>query len=98
MVEGDFGVLDSEEVGNIHCCTILNRQQEGSKFYIQHKNENTQSTQQLSMPSSTLPVFDEKVLVVAWWSNVECCSCCARSDESQQRKQFALTSFVLLRL
>ena len=46
----------------------------------------------LTRPSSMLPVFEEKVLVVAgegWDSNVEqCCSCCARTDESRQGKQF----------
>ena len=33
MCEG-FGVLDRVEVSNIHSCTILNRQQEGSKVFI----------------------------------------------------------------
>ena len=44
----------------------------------------------LSKPSSALPVFEEKVLVVAregWDSNVECCSCCARIDESWRRRK-----------
>ena len=44
----------------------------------------------LSRPSSTLPVFEEQVLVVAgegWDSNLECCTCRARSDESRQRKK-----------
>ena len=48
----------------------------------------------LSRSSLTLPVFEEKVLVVAgegWGSNVEqCSSCCARTDGScQRRRQFA---------
>ena len=41
----------------------------------------------LSRPSSTLPVFEEKVLVVAgegWGSNVEqCCSRCAKFDDDK---------------
>ena len=37
------GVLYSVEVDNIHSCTELNRQQEGPKFFIQHKDENTPS-------------------------------------------------------
>ena len=42
MFEG-FWILDIVEVGNIHFCTVLNRQHEGSKSLIQHKDENTQS-------------------------------------------------------
>ena len=45
----------------------------------------------LCKPSSTLPVFEEKLLVVAgegWGSTVDqCCSCCSRLDESRQRKK-----------
>ena len=44
-----------------------------------------------SKPSLTSPVFEEKVLVVAggvWGSHVEqCWSCCARFDESRQRRK-----------
>ena len=34
-------MLDSVEFSNIHNCTIFNSQQEGSKVFIQHKDENT---------------------------------------------------------
>ena len=45
----------------------------------------------LSKPSSTLPVFEKKKLLVVagegWGSSVERCSYCARLDESLQRRK-----------